>query len=280
MTTVTPARFILYVVRTSPTPDRCEGAVPWRVDASQIFFGPCKKALRRALRERYLGPDRQLARVKGRERVVVAGVNAAQGPTPRKIVWAGELEQVMSFAEAWARLAGPRYERLRSFSHTPLHLEPIRDAGRLVGYRHHGLEHSEENAWWDDLVPPRMRARRVSEASPSVLRLAVSREWWDGFPLDACLLLENRFWADGAGLELDDEVLALLRAAQPAASGVEGSAPFGRNGKGQAIGKRGSYLDVGGTIGAKLVGWLDRRAPARSAEVGVQAGPAPRMRRC
>jgi hypothetical protein len=256
-----PVRFILYVVRTSTTPDRCEGAVPWRVDDGEIFFGPCKKALRRALRDQFLGPDRHLAQVARRERIVIAGINAARGRTPRKIVWAGELDSVMSFAEAWARLQEPRHERLRTFSHTPLHLEPIWEEGRLAGYRHHGLEHSKDNAWWDDLVPPDMRRRGVYEASPAVIRLAAGREWWDGFPLDACFLLRNLFWADGVGLVMDDEFVELLRAAQPTARGVEAASPFGRDGRGNAIGKRGSYLDVGGRIGSGFVAWIDRRAP-------------------
>ena len=36
----------------------------------------------------------------------------------------------MSFAEAWARLEGPRYARLRAAGHTPLHLEPLWNEGR------------------------------------------------------------------------------------------------------------------------------------------------------
>jgi hypothetical protein len=254
-------RFILYVVRTSSTPDRCEGAVPWRVDREEIFFGPCKKRLRRALRERFLGPERQLAEVASRERIVIAGVNAGQGTQPRKIVWAGDLLSVMSFAEAWGRLDGPRYEKLRAAASTPLHLKPIRERGRLVGYEHHGLEHADDNAWWDDLVPPQMRRTRVAEATRTRLRLASEVEWWDGFPLDACMLLRNRFWADFAGLPLDDEAVRLLRAAQPEAQHVDATAPFGRDGRGSANGKRGSYLEVEGSVANDFAAWLDARAP-------------------
>jgi hypothetical protein len=260
--TVIPTRFILYVVRTSVTPDRCEGGVPWRVDGDEIFFGPCKKRLRRALRERFLGPERQLAEVARREWVVIAGVNASQGTRPRKLVWAGELLTVMSFAEAWARLDGPRYAKLRASASTPVHLEPIRERGRLVGYRHHGLEHVEHDSWWDDLVPPQMRRARVSLASSTTLRLADGVDWWDGFPLDASLLLRNRFWAEGAGLPLDEEPVRLLQAAQPDARQVDAAAPFGLDGRGSANGKRGTYLELEGSVAAALADWLDASAPS------------------
>lgn len=261
-----PTRFILYVVRTSPTPDRCEGSVPWRVDSEEIFFGPCKKRLRRALRERFLGPERHLADVTHRERILIAGINAGQGPRPRKIVWAGDLLAVMSFAEAAARLTGPRYAKMRAAEWTPLHLEPILECGRLVGYRHHGLEHAEENAWWDDLVPPNMRRGRISQATATTLRLASDVEWWEAVPLDACMLLRNRFWADGAGLPFDDDSIRMLRAAQPNADQVDASAPFGRDSRGNAIGKRGSYLELEGSVAADLAAWIDLRTGSTGPE--------------
>jgi hypothetical protein len=285
-----PTRFILYVVWTSPSPDRCEGSVPWRIDSGEIFFGPCKKRLRRVLRERYLGPERQLAEVEGRERVVIAGVNAGSGDRSRKIVWAGELRTVMSFAEAWARLRDDRYERMRADEWTPLHLEPIREYGHLVGYRQHGREHAEESrdhpgeyAWWDDLVPRQMRKGRVGGATGTTLRLKPGVKWWDGFPLDACFVLRNRFWADGAGLAFDAELIRLLEAAQPNADGVDAAAPFGRNGRGHANGKRGTYLELEGRVSESIVRWLDARVPAPfpdRAEPDTRARTPPSRRRC
>jgi hypothetical protein len=279
-------RFILYVLKTSPTPDRCEGAVPWRIDADEIFFGPCKKRLRRALRDRFLGPDRQLRILSDRERIVIAGVNAGQGRTPRKIVWAGELRMVMSFAEAAARLDGDRYRQMREVRATPLHVVPTWEDGRLVGYTHRGLEHAEESrnhpgefSWWDDLVPRPMRGTRVALADRSMVQLADGCSWWDGFPLDACMTLTNLFWADGAGLPLDERAVALLRAAQPGADAVDASAPFGRNGLGHADGKRGSYLEVEGAVASQLCDWI--ASERKTSPAPLEPASLPRApRRC
>lgn len=282
-----PVRFILYVVRTSPDPDHCDGSVPWRVDDRELFFGPCKKALRRALRRDFLGPERTFADVTKRERIVVAGVNAGHGHLPRKIVFAGELAAVMSFAEADARLRGPRYERMRANRLSPLHIEPLEPAPAPTGYRRVSDEHAEatkhagEFSWWDDLVPRRMRPKRIGEATTTTLRLKQGVEWWDGFPLDACFTLSNRFWAAGAGLALDDEFVRLLTIAQHKASQVSASAPFGRDRLGAAVGLRGSYLELGGRDAEKLLAWLDAHAPVNNLQPqGEPTSRPPPSRRC
>ena len=44
---------LCYIVAGSGDPDRIECAVPYRIDDREIFFGPCKKALREWMRNRY-----------------------------------------------------------------------------------------------------------------------------------------------------------------------------------------------------------------------------------
>ena len=243
--------------------------MPWRVDDHELFFGPCKKALRRSLRDEFLGPARTWADVARQERLIVAGVNAGHGSAPRKVVYAGEVQAVMSFAEASARLAGPRYGAMRGARLSPLHVAPILDGGDVVGYERVSEEHAEESTehpgefgWWDDLVPRPMRARRIGSGTSSALRLKRGVPWWDGFPLDACFTLTNRFWANGAGLPLDADAIRLLRLAQHEATQVDASAPFGRDARGSAIGKRGSYLEAKGRHAEELAAWLDRCAPS------------------
>src|SRR2546421_9663939 len=88
----------LYVLGASSNPDRVECAVPWMVDDSEIFFGPCKIPLREALRMQLLGPDRDYA-VPNHDIYFIA-VNALPSNHARKVVWAGLMRDAMSFGRA------------------------------------------------------------------------------------------------------------------------------------------------------------------------------------
>ena len=49
----------------------------------------------------------------------------------------------------------------------------------------------------------------------------------EAFDRDCCVLLENRFFARGQGIELDDQAVQILRDAQPDKPGIDNYAVFG-----------------------------------------------------
>ena len=259
----------LYVVGASSNPDRVACAVPWRVDDAEIFFGPCKKRLREALRPGILGP--KVDRARAREDVFLVGFNALPAsPRVRKLVWAGRIREAMSFGRAWLHLTGPRYEALRSARATPLHLEPVEEDGRPTAYRHFGREHAEGGKWVDDILTP--ETKRLARISSGTVQLAPGMSWWEGFPRDVCFLLDNLFFASGAGLEVDDELVALLREAQPDRSGVSRLAVFGLSRSGVPDGRRGGHLELTGDLASRFVRWLRSRTPRGKPPLGGASG--------
>ena len=268
---------ILYIIRTA-TADSVAMGVPWRIDDREIFFGPCKKKLRTDMREEFL-KGKQSVDVEAKRRVLVAGISPSQGKAEkRKIVWAGELVRVMSFAEAWRQLQGPRYTELRNAKYSPIHLEPAGEGAALEGYRHRSKEHSEATelgfSWWDDLGDARSRPRLVQATEDSIqLRPGVS--WWQGFPRDACMLLRNTFWAMGSGIEIDQDAIRILSAVQHDREGVDACAPFGRYG-GRVNGLRGTYLRFDGRLADDFIAWLHKSVPGRTPDPLSQPSEARR----
>src|SRR5438874_630894 len=107
----------LYVVAASSNPDKVDCKVPWQVDEELIFFGPCKTRIRECLRRRYLSADCSHYAV--HEDIFIVGVNGSNDQKCRKIIWAGKLSEVMTFAEAWKQLSGRRFQKLREHPGSP-----------------------------------------------------------------------------------------------------------------------------------------------------------------
>lgn len=247
----------LYVLGASSDPDRVECGVPWRIDDREIFFGPCKMKLRERLRPRLLAPDRD--KVVLAEDIYFAGFNALPTPHQRKLVWAGRMTEAMSFARAWRDLRDPRYAAMRGARSSPLHVEPVAGSeGRPTAYRHHGLEHAEDQKWVRDIATDSIR--RVLAVEDGLVRLPPGVSWWHGFARDICFRFENVFFANGAGREIDRGLLDILREAQPDRRGISPVAIFGLTKAGQPDGRVGGYLELTGALGDRFVAWL--REPA------------------
>src|SRR4051794_20522314 len=135
----------IYTVGASPNPDKVDCVVPWRVDDASIFFGPCMKRIRRRIRQQYLGPDCTHTIVT--EPLFIVGVNGSNKDKIRKIVWAGRVSEVMTFAEAYKRLTGDRFRDMLADRLSPLHVRPKLERGKLVGYDHVSDEHLKGEAW-------------------------------------------------------------------------------------------------------------------------------------
>lgn len=248
---------LMYVVAASPDPDNVRCKVPWRVDKDLIFFGPCKKRIRKLLRKNYLLPDKSHSNVD--EDIFIVGVNGSNPIQSRKVVWAGKLSEVMTFAEADKRMQGDRFLKLREHSSSPLHVHRMVENGEFIGYEHVSNEHIKNDRWVLDLVS--------NSANPYIhvegRKLIVQRGKIEQvFNRDCCMFLENRFFADGQGLEFDEEALEILRNAQPGKLGIDRYAIFGRQkkGNGNAEGLVGRYLQISGGLANRFVAWIENRS--------------------
>jgi hypothetical protein len=222
-------------------------SVPWRVDDDLIFFGPCKKLVRERLRKRFLCDISHTIPI---EDIFIVGVNGSNKTQTRKIVWAGKISEIMTFAEADRHLAADRFQKLRKFHHSPLHVRPILKSGELVGYEHVSEEHRENDKWAFDLS---RSARRTWHLEGRKLMLGPGQS----FDRDCCMLLKNLFFADGQGIEFDEEVLEILQQAQPGKR-IDDYAVFGRSANRRANGRRGSYLELEPDLTDRFVAWLSK----------------------
>lgn len=246
----------LYVVGASSDPNHVTCCVPWRVDDREIYFGPCKKRLREHLKKTLLG-DRQ--EVRPSPDIYLVGFNALPSPAgPRTVVWAGRMTRAMTFARAADLFVGKRYEAMLATQDSPLNVLPVRDGeGRLRGYqfRPNG-DHPHD--WPADLVVN--RAGVTLEGDRLLLRPGVSPA--EGFGRDLGFTLDNLFFADGKGLVVDDQLVAILEAAQPGTAGIDKVAVFGRTADRQPNGLRGRYLTISDPdLVDQLVAWVRDRAP-------------------
>lgn len=249
---------LIYVLAASQNPDHVRCKVPWRVDEDLIFFGPCKKRIRKFLRDKYLMPDNK-GHSNVDEDIFIIGVNGSNPIPSRKVVWAGKLSEVMTFAEADKRMQGDRFLKLREHSSSPLHVRPMVENGEFIGYEHVSNEHIEKDRWVLDLVSNRANPSIQVEGRKLILQPGKTDQ---AFDRDCCMFLENRFFADGQGLEFDEEALEILRNAQPGKLGIDRYAIFGRQkkGKGNAEGLVGRYLPIPGDLANRFVTWIEKRS--------------------
>src|SRR5271166_3699013 len=108
----------MYVLDSSKDPDNVRCVVPWMVDEDLIYFGPCKRRLRERLRKEYLASGRTHTTVK--DDLYIVSVNGSNPKQVRKLVSAGKLSEVMTFAEAATRLDGERFSELHDDPMSPL----------------------------------------------------------------------------------------------------------------------------------------------------------------
>ena len=247
----------IYTVGANSDPNQVDCKVPWRVDQVLIFFGPCMKRLRKKLRDRFLDKGKKSHEKVTEERYIV-GVNGSNREETRKIIWAGKLSEVMTFAEADRLLKGDRFQKLRNHSCSPLHMRPLMESGKLIGYEHVSELHLGKNAWISDLASASDKCEIKRENRQLLLRQGTP---WQTFDLDCCLLLRNIFFARGQGLSFDEEALTILRKAQPKKSRINGYAIFGLNAKGQVDGRRGNCLEIKDEddLASQFITWLEDR---------------------
>jgi len=117
----------------SSDPNFVTCVVPWEIDSKEIYFGPCKKRLREQLKENVL---RNIDEVVPNPDIYIVGFNALPSSiVPCTVVWAGRINRLMTFARAAELFVGRRYEEMLASNNSPLNVLPVRNAGKLVGYK-------------------------------------------------------------------------------------------------------------------------------------------------
>ena len=246
----------LYTVAASHDPDNVQCVVPYRINDDEIFFGPCKKRLRKRLRDRYLKASDDSS---PGEDIFVVGVNGSNRRRIRKMVWAGRVTRVMTFEAAYNALTGPEYQKMRSHNCSPIHVKPLYDnAGKFSGYEHISQEHERDAAWVLDLTDRRSNPHVRHQGKQLLLEPNAKRR--QAFPRDCCFLCDNIFFARGAGMPIADELLNVLRQVQPERKEVDNYAIFGCRADGSAEGLTGRYLTMSGELAEKLIGLIKSKA--------------------
>jgi len=245
------------------------------VNDREIFFGPCKKGLRKRMRDQILLPHKKEC-VGIKEDIYIVGINAKNTGSNkggadddrRKIIWAGKVQKVMTFANAHRLFQNRKHEKgvekMLDNDFSPIHLTPILLEGELRGYEHHGKEHAENNAWIMDVVQHKVPKHASMEGDK--LMLTGTTSGWTGFPRDACMLLDNLFFADGDGISLDDAALEILRDAQSDKVkdrvDIQEESPFGRTKNNSVNGLRGTQLELKERDAERFIRWLEPRTQA------------------
>jgi hypothetical protein len=252
-------KLFLYVVSASPNPDNVKCLVPYSISHKEIFFGPCKKRLRKKLRDQYLETSND---VNPNESIFVVGVNGSNPEKCRKIIWAGRIIRLMTFEVAYDKLTASKYQQMRIENKSPLHVRPLyNSAGKFKGYEHCSLMHEKDDNWILDFTHSNNRYVRLDGKK---LLLTPSASRYQAFPRDCCFLLDNLFFAQGAGIPITSKILDILKEAQPERKDINEYAIFGRRSDGSADGRTGRWLEVTGESAEELVHLIKGNIPAMS----------------
>lgn len=244
----------IYIMAASSNPDNVECLVPYPIGDEELFFGPCKRLLRKELREQHLRASDDL---RPKEDVFIAGLNGSNREQCRKIVWAGRITRLMTFEVAYKKLTAPKYQELRDREDSPLHVRPLYDnTGKFRGYEHCSFMHEKNDGWVRDLT--RSNNTRVQREGKQLL---CSEDRYQAFPRDCCFLLENIFFAQGTGIAITDDILGVLRKAQPKRKDIDKYAVFGYRTDRSADGRAGRWLEVTGESAEELMSLIKSNIP-------------------
>ena len=233
-------RLYSYIVSASSNPDNVECYVPFRINSELIFFGPCKRALRKELRKEFdLSENGEVELVN--DEIYVMGLNGSNNEKNRKIVWLGKIIKLLTFERAYHLYAeNEDFKSMVNNPISPLHVKPLYNQNNeFIGYELISKMHEDNNEWIKDIAKTDFKG--ISSDSKSFkLKDGFSREILEK---DCCFICENIFFAEGGGFEIDSELLQLFKTAQPRKN-VDKYAIFGRDKNDNANGLRGTCLKI------------------------------------
>lgn len=254
-------KVFVYVVSASKNPNDVECVVPYEVNNDLIFFGPCKKRLRENFYEKYLKDSPNGEKDVSSEDLYVIGVNGSNQEKDRKIIWAGKVQKVLTFEKAYhSSSSDERFKEMMQRQDSPLHLKPIYDNKEtFIGYRLRSSEHEDDNKWVLDVAKKKDDPRIEIKNKSLILKDPSRRK--EIFLRDCCFLCDNIFFAKGKGIDIDDEILNILKKApKNKKDGMDHYAIFGLTANGSAYGFPGWWLDIDGKLAENLVRIVTEKA--------------------
>lgn len=197
-------RLYSYILSASKDPDNITCKVPYKLSNKKetIFFGPCKRNLRRLFVKDFKLIDKKV--VIPKVDIYLLGFNGSN--KVRKIVWMGKIEKLYTFEDAYNIFSNNNeFPELFSDACSPLHVEPINEDGRF-GYKLRSKFHKKNNDWITDIV------NSINDVDIKgdkfLLNKDVPRE---KLVKDCCFTCENIFFAEGEGIEINNEISCFLR---------------------------------------------------------------------
>ena len=197
-----------YILSASKNPDEVSCKVPYKLNNKEetIFFGPCKRDLRKKLAK-----DSNIvikkSEIPARD-IYVMGFNGSNPDKIRKIVWIGKIKQIFTFDKARNQLQKKTgFEELFTDPFSPLHVKSFLEDNNF-GYERVSRFHEGNNFWVTDI------ANRMDDViikgkkfylKPGETRQTLTK--------DCCFICENLFFAEGEGIAIDNELSILLKKA-------------------------------------------------------------------
>lgn len=234
-----------YVVGASKNPDGIDCLVPYEIDKKTIFFGSCKKPLRKHLYEKYVKEYPKDIRNVSSENLYIIGFNASNPNKTRKIVWVGKITKLFTYERAYNEFwkTNSKFKKMLSEEFSPLNLKPIYEDGSFVGYRLHNSLHEENNEWVLDVINRKDDKNVKIMGKKLILKDPSQRK--DVFSKDCCFLCDNIFFAKGKGIDIDEKIIQIFKEFQPEKKeDIDGYAIFGKTSNGRVDGLRGDCLKV------------------------------------
>jgi hypothetical protein len=233
-----------YILGASHITSGVECYVPEKVDERTIFFGPCKRNLRKKLRARFL-IDSDAQNISDLE-IHLMGFNASNPEKDRRIVWIGKAVRIMTFERALS------FFKARGRIPETLHLEPLYKNGQFNGYKHVGEFHAQDSEWvWDIVNKRRTKVMNLFSVKDSELVLKDVQYKQKVLELDCCLVCDNLFFAGNGfgGIKITKRMVDIFKEAQPKKE-INDYYIFGPKGS------RGFTLHLKGDIAERLVNEL------------------------
>lgn len=251
-------RLFIYIMSVVSNPDSMDGDnVPFVVDNNELFFGPCKRRLRKLIRDEYfLGHD---SLTTFNDSIYFIGLNGSNSQKQRKILWAGKLTKMMTFAYAFNNLKGRRYQDLRHNpnpptkppSGSPILVQPFNGG---IEYKKYGTLHTYPEAdrfyWYGDLTSSRKSLIGFDPTTISSSDFVLDR--------DICFLFNIIHAAHPkiqctAGVSITDNMLGILQKGQKNKQ-INKFAVFGYQKDGKVEGKSGGWLELTGMDADAFIG--------------------------
>jgi len=233
----------LYVVTASPNPDFVECVVPFKV-GDLIFFGPCKRRIRKKFYKIMKEEKSDCVDISDRE-IYIIGVNGSNSKKIRKVIWAGKVTCIMTFERAFNEFINDkRFKEMIECKHSPLIVKPIYDVrGNFIGYERRSGEHKDNNVWVEDITGKKYNSEIIVNGDKLLLKNPSRR--WEILTMDCCFICENIFFAEGKGIDIDEDIINILKIHQKEKKGIDNYNIFGKRKDGSADGRTGSYLPIG-----------------------------------